>query len=267
MTEPTHTFHAGSTPLVISLPHVGEDIPDDLHADYIDRTLQLEDTDWHLERLYAFAKELGASVIAAHVSRYVIDLNRPPDNTPMYPGASNTELCPTRFFNGDVLYRDGCAPGAAEVQRRLQRYWCPYHDQLQSALEGARNEFGYALLWDGHSIRSEIPWLFDGRLPDLNLGTAGGGSCHESLRETLHETLLASARYTYAIDGRFKGGYITRHYGRPLQNIHAVQLEMCQSLYMQETLPFAYDEVRAAQVQPILRSMIERICNWSPDER
>jgi N-formylglutamate deformylase len=258
------SLHQGSTPLVLSLPHVGTTIPGELRARYTARALQVEDTDWHLERLYDFAKLMGASVIVPTISRYVIDLNRPPDDTPMYPGASNTELCPTHFFNGDSSYVDGGAPSIDEIARRRNAYWQPYHDALRSELYRVRDRFGYALLWDGHSIRSQIPWLFDGKLPDLNLGTASGTSCDASLREKLVRELEANPQFTHAADGRFKGGYITRNYGRPSERIHAVQMEMCQSLYMQEALPFDYLDDKAQQVQPLLRQLLEIMIAWKP---
>ncbi len=264
MTDAVLSLHAGHTPLLLSLPHVGTRIPDDLKPGYVERALQLEDTDWHLERLYDFAASLGASVLVPRISRYVIDLNRPPDDAPMYPGAANTELCPTRFFNGDPLYRVGFAPDEKEMRRRRDEYWQPYHDVLGAELARLRSAYGYALLWDGHSIRSTIPWLFEGRLPDLNLGTADGASCAPSLRAGLATTLQSTPQLTHAVDGRFKGGYITRQYGRPADNIHAVQMEMCQSLYMQETLPFAYLDDAARRVQPVLRHLLERTLAWRP---
>ena len=264
MTQTTYTLQPGTTSLVLSLPHVGTEIPDALKPFYVDRALDVEDSDWHLEKLYDFAATLGASVIVPKFSRYVIDLNRPPDNTPMYPGASNTELCPSTFFNGEPLYRDGLKPSATEVDQRREIYWLPYHDELNSELARVREKFGYALLWDGHSIRSEIPWLFDGKLPDLNLGTANGASCDVSLRARLANFLAKDTKYTHAVDGRFKGGYITRRYGCPDVSIHAVQLEMCQSLYMQEVPPFAYDEVKAAQIQPTLKQLLQVMLDWMP---
>ena len=262
-TDAVFDLRPGASPLVLSLPHVGTVIPDALRSSYVERALDVEDTDWHLDRLYDFAASLGVTALVPRYSRYVIDLNRPPDDTPMYPGASNTELCPTRFFNGEPLYREGAAPDAAEVERRRTHYWQPYHDALRNALQAARERHGYALLWDGHSIRSQIPWLFDGKLPDLNLGTASGVSCAADLRERLAQRMQASA-FTHATDGRFKGGYITRHYGKPEQRIHAVQMEMCQSLYMQEVPPFAYLPASAANVQPLLRQMLETMLDWKP---
>ena len=266
MSDSIYTLHVGNTPLLVSLPHVGTDIPDYIRSRFVDRALHTEDTDWHLTRLYEFVRALGASVIAPRYSRYVIDLNRPPDNTPMYAGASNTDLCPTSFFTGEPLYREGMAPDAAEVRRRREHYWQPYHHALRLQLDRQRAEFGYAMLWDGHSIRSEIPWLFDGKLPDLNLGTVNAESCALSVRLLLSKTLSAHAEFTHAVDGRFKGGYIARHYGKPSERIHAVQMEMCQSLYMQETAPFAYNEFKAEIVTPVLREMIEQMLAWRPDE-
>lgn len=257
------SLHQGVTPLVLSLPHVGTMIPDDLKANFTERALQVEDTDWHLERLYGFARALGVSIIVPQISRYVIDLNRPPDDTPMYPGASNTELCPTHFFNGDSLYVD-TVPDAAEISRRRDTFWTPYHEALRAELHRVRAKFGYALLWDGHSIRSQIPWLFEGKLPDLNLGTANGTSCAQSLRVQLVAELQANPQFTYAADGRFKGGYITRNYGRPHENIHAVQMEMCQRLYMQEVLPFDYVADRAQAVQPLLERLLHIMLAWKP---
>jgi len=257
------TVHPGASALVLSLPHVGTRIPDELRAAYVERALGTEDTDWHLERLYDFARSLDATVLVPTCSRYVIDLNRPPDDTPMYPGASNTELCPTHFFQGDALYRAGCAPDATEVARRRDVFWRPYHDALRSALAAARARHGYALLWDGHSIRSEIPWLFEGRLPDLNLGTASGLSCAPALRERLHAVLRAGA-FSHVVDGRFKGGYITRHYGAPQAGVHAVQMEMCQLLYMDEVPPFAYRTELATRVQPLLRELLATMLAWRP---
>ena len=264
MIQPTYSLRCGTTPLVLSLPHVGIQIPDALKLRFVDRALAVEDTDWHLEQLYDFAAAMGASVIVPQFSRYVIDLNRPPDNTPMYPGASNTELCPSTFFSGEPLYRDGLNPDATDVNQRRETYWRPYHDALHAELVRIREEFGYALLWDGHSIRSEIPWLFEGTLPDLNLGTASGASCDASLRARLAGFLSRDTKNTHAVDGRFKGGYITRHYGQPMDGIHAVQMEMCQSLYMQEAPPFAYEEALAAQIQPTLKQLLQIMLEWTP---
>jgi N-formylglutamate deformylase len=264
MNDEIYTLTRGTTPLLVSLPHAGTRIPTAIAAKLQPRALQTEDTDWHLDRLYAFATGLGASVIVPRHSRYVVDLNRPSDNRPMYAGANNTELCPTRFFSGDLLYRDGQAPAEAEVQERVACYWQPYHEALRTELERLRAAHGHALLWDGHSIKSELPWLFDGKLPDLNLGTASGASCAPGLRAALSEVLQAQRDFTVAIDGRFKGGHITRHYGRPADRIHAVQLEMGWCTYMVEAPPFDWNEARAALVQPLLRRLLQAMLGWRP---
>lgn len=252
------SFHLlrGNAPLLVSMPHTGTHIPPELQPGYVPRALALEDTDWHLQRLYDFVAALGASVLTPTVSRYVIDLNRPPDDAPMYPGASNTELCPTRFFTGDPLYREGAAPDAAERERRRTAYWQPYHEALQAELQAIRARHGVALLWDAHSIRAEIPWLFEGRLPDLNIGTAAGASADARVTHAVAQACARAPGVSSVVNGRFKGGYITRHYGAPQRGIHAVQLEMCQCLYMRETPPFDWDEPRARQIRPVLQAMV-----------
>jgi N-formylglutamate deformylase len=256
----TITLRRGTTPLLVSMPHVGTHIPVELRGHYGPRALATEDTDWHLERLYSFLTELGASVLVPTVARYVIDLNRPPNDAPMYPGASNTELCPTRFFTGDALYRDGFAPDAKERQRRRNLYWQPYHDALTSELDRLKARHGYALLWDAHSIRGEIPWLFEGRLPDLNIGTADGASAHPSITDAVAKACSAST-FSSVVNGRFKGGYITRHYGQPQNNIHAIQLEKCQRLYMTEEAPFEFDDNQSAELRPVLNTMMHAALN------
>lgn len=259
-----YTLHRGTTPLLVSVPHAGTHIPDALRDLYVPRALDVEDTDWHLDHLYAFVRELGAGLIVPRASRYVIDLNRPPDDQPMYAGANNTELCPTHFFSGDALYREGHAPNAAEIARRGERYWQPYHDALQAELARLRAQHGHAIVFDGHSIKSELPWLFEGRLPDLNLGTASGASCAPSLRDALADVLASQRTFSHVVDGRFKGGYITRHYGRPNERQHAVQLEMCLRCYMEEGPPFAYEDERTRRVAPVLRRLVETMLSWRP---
>jgi len=259
-----YSLQRGTTPLLVSLPHAGTHIPHDIADKLLLRALQVEDTDWFLDRLYAFATELGASLIVPRHSRYVVDLNRPSDDQPMYAGANNTELCPTRFFTGDALYREGMAPTPAQVQQRVASYWQPYHDALRDELARLKAEHGHAILFDGHSIKSELPWLFEGKLPDLNLGTASGAACAPSLREALASLLQSQTQFSVAVDGRFKGGHITRHYGQPAMGVHAVQLEQCWSTYMRETAPFEWDAAHASQVQPLLRQMLRTAIAWRP---
>lgn len=250
----TFTLQRGSVPLLVSMPHIGTEIPLELQGCYEPRALHVEDTDWHLERLYDFLPALGISVLQPRYSRYVIDLNRPPDDTPMYPGASNTELCPTHFFNGDALYKSGQEPSPQEVQRRRASYWQPYHSALAQELARIKAIHGFALLWDAHSIRSHIPWLFDGKLPDLNIGTASGAAAATDISDAAASQVDG---FSYVVNGRFKGGYITRQYGQPASQVHAIQLEKCQSLYMQEAPPYAYDEAQALKIQPTLKRMVQ----------
>lgn len=261
--SPVYTLHRGSAPLLVSLPHVGTFIPDDLRPQLVARALDVEDTDWYLERLYAFVTDLGASLLVPRHSRYVVDLNRPSDNQPMYAGANNTELCPTRFFTGDTLYRDGQAPDDDAVQQRVQRYWQPYHDALQGELARLRAQHGHVVLFDGHSIKSELPWLFDGMLPHMNLGTAGGSACDAGLTRQVVQVFAAQQAYSHVLNGRFKGGHITRTYGNPAQGVHALQLEMCWRAYMNES-PRGWDDTRAAAVTPLLRQMVLTLRDWTP---
>lgn len=263
MTE-IFTVHRGTRPLLVSFPHVGLQIPADQRHRYTERALQVEDTDWFLDRLYAFAADLGASLIVPRFSRYVVDLNRPSDNRPMYAGRNNTELCPTRHFTGEPLYREGLAPDDTEIRRRVTLYWQPYHDALRDELARLHAAHGHAVLFDSHSIKSELPWLFEGTLPHMNLGTVGGTSCAPALRDALAAVLAAQPTYGHVVDGRFKGGHITREYGRPAQCIHAVQLEMCWRAYMDETPPYRWDAARAAEVTPLLRRLVQALLGWRP---
>jgi N-formylglutamate deformylase len=265
----TYTLTRGTTPLLVSVPHVGTAIPEDIAAALVPRALAREDTDWHLAEVYAFARELGASLLVPRYSRYVIDLNRPPENAPMYPGANNTELVPTRFFSGHPLYREGRLPDEQEVARRRDAFWRPYHEALAGEIARLRAAHGVAVVWDGHSIQAELPWLFEGRLADLNLGTASGASCGLGLRATLMDVLAAQSSYSHVTDGRFQGGYITRHYGKPAERIHAVQLEMALSTYMDEThaaYPVApADPLRLAHLRPVLRALLRTVLDWCAD--
>lgn len=174
----------------------------------------------------------------------------------MYPGAANTELCPTRFFTGDALYQTGCEPAPDERARRRAAYWRPYHSALAAELQRIKTLHGYALLWDAHSIRSQIPWLFEGRLPGLNIGTANGASADPSIAAALEQACSMAGQVSHVLNGRFQGGYITRHYGAPSDRVHAVQLEMCQYLYMLEAPPFDYDVKKAGEIQPLLKTMM-----------
>lgn len=259
----SYTLVRGSSPLLVSIPHCGREIPQPLQADYVDRALQLEDTDWYLERLYGFVVKQGASLLLPRYSRYVIDLNRPSEDTPMYPGRNNTGLCPLTFFTGEPLYRSGREPDAQARVARVQRYWRPYHEALDAELARLQAQHGHAVLFDAHSIRSELPWLFDGTLPHLNLGTVQGRSCAASLRARLLEICSSTPAFTHVADERFKGGFITRQHGRPQEGRHAVQLEMCWRTYMDES-PIAWNEARARQVTPLLQQLVGAMVAWRP---
>ena len=259
-TEPSFRFRQGTRPLLISMPHVGTHVPPALAARLTDEAQRVPDTDWHLERLYDFADALGASVLVATHSRFVIDLNRPPDGASLYPGQSVTGLCPVDLFDDQPLYRDPAdVPSEAEIAERREAIWAPYHAQLAQELARMKAQHGVAALWDAHSIRSVVPRFFEGRLPDLNLGTADGASCAPALAEQLLAIGQSAPGYTAVLNGRFKGGHITRQYGKPAQGIHAVQLEMTQRSYMQESWPFDYLPDVAAGVQPHVRKMLEAV--------
>lgn len=245
--------------MLVSIPHMGTYIPPDVAARMTPIALETHDTDWHLDQLYAFARDMGASILMATYSRYVIDLNRPPDGTSLYPGQSVTGLCPVDAFDETQLYQPGQAPDETEVQRRVRAHWHPYHGQLAAELTRLKSEHGCAMLWDAHSIRSVLPRFFEGRLPDLNLGTANGASCAPGLADELLAMAQTAPGCSAVLNGRFKGGHITRLYGNPAEGVHAVQLEMTQCVYMDESWPFAYRPEKAALIQPTLQRMLEAV--------
>ena len=249
-------YTEGHTPLLISMPHNGTELPSDIAATMTETSLTVPDTDWCIDQLYDFASTLGAHVIKPVYNRLVIDLNRDPAGTNLYPGAQSTELCPTTCFDFAPVYQPCLQPGEKEINRRIEHYWRPYHQNLESRLADIRNQYGIALLLDAHSIRSEVARFFEGRLPDFNFGTASGKSCSEEMQK--HLKLFDSAPYSQVSNGRFKGGYITRAYGDPANNIHAVQLELSQRTYMDEDNA-NYENQLAAQVKPVLRRFVEHL--------
>lgn len=252
----TFELHRGTAALLISLPHDGSRIPDDLAERMTLGARIAPDTDWHVGRLYAFARQLGASVLIPRYSRYVVDLNRSSDDVSLYPGQNTTGLCPAVRFNGEPVYLDEATPTEAEIKERVGRYWQPYHDALQAELDRLVATHGRALLWEGHSIRgSDLRYLFPGRLPDLNLGTADGASCAPEIQLGLEKVLAEQSDYDWVANGRFKGGYITRHYGRPDSGVDAVQLEISQRCYMDEHTT-RYLPERAADLQRLLGDML-----------
>ncbi|MBT8083486.1 MAG: N-formylglutamate deformylase [Gammaproteobacteria bacterium] len=250
------TFHEGCSPLLVSVPHDGRDLPRDLRGRMTVAGLALGDTDWHVARLYDFVRDLGANLLVARYSRYVVDLNRPADDAALYAGQVATGLCPSSTFAGEAIYEDGPI-GPDETARRVCDYWQPYHDKLAATLAALKARHGYALLWDAHSIASVVPRLFDGKLPALNIGTYGGRSCAEPLAAAV-TARAARSPYSHVRDGRFQGGFITRRYGEPAKHVHAVQLEIAQRVYMDESSG-TYDAQKASQLRDTLRRMLETL--------
>jgi N-formylglutamate deformylase len=256
--EPTFEFFAGELPLLISFPHSGTYVPAALKARLRPEVLDLPDTDWFVPQLYDFQGMLGASVIRATHSRYVVDLNRPPDGAPLYPGQRETTVCPTETFDGEALYAAN-PPTAAEVRGRLGRYWQPYHDHVAATLRALVQRHGYCVLWDAHSIHSTVPGLFEGRLPDLNVGCAGGSSCSAAVLERVVGPLREQRQFSSVVDGRFKGGYITRHYGAPQTRVHAIQLEISQSAYLKEERVPQFEAARAKPLNLLLQQLLQNV--------
>lgn len=264
--DKTYHFSGGSSPVLISMPHVGTAIPKEIANRLTPEAVQLPDVDWHLPILYDMAKNDDISVISAEYARYVIDLNRSPENTSLYPGQDVTGLCPIDTFAKKPIYIEGEQPDENEVQNRIKKYWQPYHEKLATELKRIHAIHGIAILWDAHSIASHVPRFFTGQLPDLNFGTADSSSCDISLQNvlatTMHESIHAKA-YSHVFNGRFKGGYITRHYGVPSLNVHAIQLEMSQCTYMEENPPYKYDAELAMKVKPLLGDLLKACLTWA----
>ena len=258
----TFDFMPGTGPVLVSVPHSGRKIPDAIAKRMTDHALTLPDTDFYVDKLYAAAPVLGCGLIVAEQSRYVIDLNRDPSGTPLYPGADNTELCPLSTFGKQPVYRPGQEPDAAEIAERVEREWRPYHDAIETELARLKAKFGVAVLWDGHSIPSQVPRFFEGRLPDLNLGSASGASADPSLTEVARAALDGPGM-TLVVNGRFKGGYITRRYGRPAENLHALQLEKAQIAYMDEAPPYPWSASRAAPMQARVERTMRALVAWA----
>jgi N-formylglutamate deformylase len=259
-----------NSPLLISMPHVGSIIPKHIACDMTAEALQMPDVDWHLPQLYDMAKEYDASVISANYMRYVIDLNRSPDDMSLYPGQDTTGLCPIDTFSKQPIYKIGKEPAVSEIKNRIEQYWRPYHVQLKAELDRIHSLYGMVILLDAHSIASEVPRFFHGKLPDLNFGTADSKTCDASLELHLAHTMQQSPlahKYSHVFNGRFKGGFITRHYGVPALNIHAVQLEISQRIYMQEQSPYTYTPALAKHLQPLLGQLIETCLSWGSEHK
>ena len=262
---PIFSFEQGTAPLLLSIPHSGVELPADLSSRLTDTARALPDTDWFVDRLYAFAAAMGCSVIKANYSRYVVDLNRPPDGAPLYPGRSETGLCPTTDFSNAPLYRDASSLAEAEIGTRVDRYWRPYHEAIEAEIERMLDVYGIACLWDAHSIPSFVPRFFEGELPELNLGTAGGRSCASWMREAVWP-IIQNSDYSSVLDGRFKGGYITRRYGDPKRNVHAAQLEIAQRAYMHEGDTPEFDDRKAAALQALLKAVLRSVLDGASVE-
>ena len=250
----------GDAPLVVSMPHTGTELPD-IEPGLVSPWLARRDADWWVDKLYSFAGDLGATVIRTSISRTVIDPNRDPSGISLYPGQATTELCPTTTFDGEPLYRAGAAPDEEEIARRRRAYFEPYHQAVTQEIERLRRGHRVVVLYDCHSIRSRIPRLFAGELPNFNIGTHSGASCAPELTARI-EAHCAKTDFTHITNGRFKGGYTTRHYGRPGDGVHAVQMELACRGYMREPMdvspdnwPTPYDEKHAAP----MRAVLERI--------
>ena len=258
-TTPLVEIREGNAPLILSMPHSGVVIPPSLAANYRPEALALVDTDWHIPRLYEFALELDATIVRACVSRYVIDLNRPPTGESLYPGQATTGLCPTTFFDGRPLYHEGCEPTEESVAERVHDYWQPYHQVLQTQIERLVAQHRHVTLYDCHSIASEVPRLFEGTLPVLNLGTAGGTTCRPEVQQAVADVMEAS-EFESVVNGRFVGGFITRNYGTHPEyaaDVDAIQMEIGQDAYMDRRPTFAYRPDRAERLQQTLRAILQ----------
>ena len=253
----------GSGPLILSVPHAGTLLPPDIARRLTPQARGLPDTDWYVDDLYNFAGEIGATMIVANYSRYVIDLNRPPDDQSLYPGQATTGLCPPIMFDGTPIYGDGGEVAADEVAERRAVYWQPYHDRLGGEIKRVKAIHGFALLYDCHSIASAVPRLFDGLLPVLNLGTAHTTSCHPDIERRL-AAVMAESGFTHVVNGRFVGGHITRSRGRPDEGVHAVQMELGCDAYLAEGNGYRPDASKFARLKPVLRRICETFAAWRP---
>jgi N-formylglutamate deformylase len=257
----------GDQPLIVSIPHAGTAIPPEIERRLVSPERARVDADWWVDQLYGFAAGMGATVVRTAVSRTVIDLNRDPSGASLYPGQATTGLCPETTFDGEPLYLDGQAPDAAEVAERRAHWFEPYHAALAGEIERLRGRFGAVVLYDAHSIRSDVPRLFGGQLPHFNIGTNDAKSCAPELTAAV-EQACADPRFTRVTNGRFKGGWITRHYGQPGAGAHAIQMELAWRSYMDEPAdrsarPGAYDAARAAQAQGVLRGVLQACLDFA----
>lgn len=253
----------GKSPLIVSMPHIGYLIPHEMTKRMTASGCMSLDTDWNLDLLYDFLGESEATIIRSVYSRYVIDLGRDPANKPLYPGMDHPTLVPTETFDRVPLYRQGHTPDDQEIFKRVETYWRPYHDALSNSIAESLSAYGTAVLFDCHSIASVVPRYSPTRIPDLNLGTAGGTSCSPDLSDALMGALSNDKGFTTSHDGLFKGGFITRHYGMPDKGVHAFQLELSRATYMREAPSPALDEKLTARIRPVLSRMCEEALGWA----
>ncbi|MEZ0168521.1 N-formylglutamate deformylase [Microvirga sp. TS319] len=271
--SPSLSVIRGDAPLIVSLPHTGTEIPAEYEAGLVSPWLARKDADWWIEQLYDFAPGLGATVIRTSISRTVIDVNRDPSGMSLYPGQATTELCPTTTFDGELLYKQGAAPAAEEIAKRRARFFDPYHATFRAEVERLRARHDRVVIYDCHSIRSIIPRLFDGTLPHFNIGTNGGATCAPALSDAV-ETICAGSGFSHVVNGRFKGGYITRNLGKPETGVHAIQMELACRGYMREPLgpvaegawPTSYDEAYAAPMRAVLTRILETCLSFAATE-
>jgi len=262
MTQDWLDVQRAQSPLLVSFPHTGTDIPAELESRYVSLWQARRDADWWVDRLYDFAHARGATTVRTSISRSVIDVNRDPSGVSLYPGQATTELCPTTDFDGDALYRGGLGPDDDEIARRREAFFTPYHAAVRAELDRLRADHPRVVLFDAHSIRSRIPRLFDGELPQFNIGTNDGRSCAVELTRSV-ESVCANSSYSHVVNGRFKGGWTTRHYGEPARGFHAIQLELSCRGYMDEpdmpspqNWPAPYSEARAARMREMLKDIL-----------
>jgi len=257
----------GAGPVVLGLPHTGTWLPEAVRERLNATGRALADTDWHIHELYAGLLP-GATTVRATFHRYLIDANRGPDDASLYPGRNTTGLCPLTDFDGRPIWRPGAEPDAAETAARLEAWHTPYHAALRAQIERARARHGVAILYDCHSIRSRIPFLFAGTLPDFNVGTNGGASCAPEVEACVMHIVRRAVGHTWVLNGRFKGGWTTRHYGRPAEGCHAVQMELAQSTYLAaEAPPWAWDPARAERLRAHLADILATLANATADLR
>jgi N-formylglutamate deformylase len=259
MTSPAFETRQGTSPIILGLPHTGTEVPADIWDRLNDNGKILADTDWHIHNLYDGLLD-NVTTVRATFHRYVIDANRDPEGASLYPGQNTTGLVPDTDFDGKSIWKDGEAPTEADIAVRLRDFHAPYHAALAGEIERVKSIHGIAVLYDCHSIRSHIPFLFEGKLPDFNIGTDMGKTCDLAIEQAAVNIAANAAGFTSILNGRFKGGWTTRHYGRPQTGVHAIQMELAQSTHLaSEGPPFAYDPVKAERLRTHLKTILERI--------